>query len=126
MKHSLKRNKNNDSLNNESRQVLVRPAGNRYVTVFVDVARALAAQLQCDRREVFSSCSHDDFSHCTIASVENVIESLLQQLLGLWYPTSYHWVELLTHRGQKMIQSNCSFKHCLWYRRRNYPANLLS
>lgn len=91
------------SLNIKAKLVLVQPAGNRYVAVLVDVAGALAAQLQGDGCKVFSSCFHDYFSHCTVPSVENVIESLSQQLLSLWYPTSYHWVELLTHRGQKII-----------------------
>lgn len=94
-----------DSLNNKAKLVLVQPAGYGYVAVLVDVAGALAAQLQGDRCEVFGRCFHDHFSHCAVSSVENVIEPLSQQLLGLWYPTIYHWVELLTYRGDKIIQS---------------------
>lgn len=94
-----------DSLNNKAKLVLVPPAGYGYVAVLVDVAGALAAQLQGDRCEVFGRCFHDHFSHRAISSVENVIEPLSQQLLGLWYPTIYHWVELLTYRGDKITQS---------------------
>lgn len=99
-----------DSRNNKAKLALVQPAGYGYVAVLVDVAGALAAQLQGDGREVFGSCFHDQFSHGAVSGVENVVEPLSQQLLGLWHPTSNHWVELLTHRGHQIIQSHCGFE----------------
>lgn len=77
---------------------MVRPAGYGYVAVLVDVAGALAAQLQGNGREVFGSGLHDQLSHHAVAGVEDVIEPLAQQLLGLRHSPGYYRVELLTPR----------------------------
>lgn len=89
-------------------QGLVRPAGYGYVAVLVDVAGALAAQLQGDGREVFGSGLHDQLSHHAVAGVEDVIEPLAQQLLGLRHSPGYDRVELLTPRRdtQQTFSSN--------------------
>lgn len=87
---------------------LVRPACYGYVAVLVDVAGALAAQLQGDGREVFGSGLHDQLSHHAVAGVEDVIEPLAQQLLGLRHSPGYDRVELLTPRRdtQQTFSSN--------------------
>jgi len=72
-----------------------RPAGDGQVTVLVDVAGALPAQLQGDGRQVLGSRRHHNFAHSGAAGVEDVIESLLQQLGRLRYSSSDHRVQLL-------------------------------
>lgn len=101
-------------------QGLVRPAGYGYVAVLVNVAGALAAQLQGDGREVFGSGLHDQLSHHAVAGVEDVIEPLTQQLLGLRHSPGHYRVELLTPRRdtQQTFSSNKASKAthsvCFW------------
>ncbi|TNN66437.1 hypothetical protein EYF80_023345 [Liparis tanakae] len=64
--------------------------GDAQVTVLVDVAGALAAQLQGDRRQVLGSCLHDEFPHHAVAGVEDMIKPLTQQLLGLRHAPGHH------------------------------------
>lgn len=91
---------------------MVRPAGYGYVAVLVDVAGALAAQLQGDGREVFGSGLHDELSHHAVAGVKDVIKPLAQQLLGLWHSPGYYRVELLMPGKctQQTFSSNKAFK----------------
>ena len=57
------------------------PAGDSEVAVLVDVAGALAPQLQGDGGEVAGRRLHHQTAHRAAAGVEDVVEALLQQLL---------------------------------------------
>jgi hypothetical protein len=48
-----------------------------------DDRRALATELERDRREVFRGRPHDDAADLAVAGVEDVVEALLQQRRGL-------------------------------------------
>lgn len=71
------------------------PAGYANVTVLVDVAGALAAQLQRDGCQMFGGGLHDHFPHHTVAGVKDVIEFLAQKFLGLWDSSGHYRVKLL-------------------------------
>ncbi|KAG7217059.1 hypothetical protein INR49_027599, partial [Caranx melampygus] len=60
------------------------------VTVLVDVAGALPAQLQSDRCQMFGCSLHDDLGHYAVAGVHDVVKALAQQLLGLWHTSIHH------------------------------------
>lgn len=89
------------------------PAGYAYVAVLVDVAGALAAQLQGDGRQVFGSGLHDHFAHRAVAGVENVIKSLPQKLLSLWDSSGHYRIKLLKQKKTHTIRLNEIFKHLL-------------
>lgn len=76
------------------------PAGYANVAVLVDVAGALAAQLQGHGGQVFGSGLHDHFAHRTVTGVEDVIESLAQKLLGLCYSSRHYRVKFLKQNKQ--------------------------
>lgn len=62
-------------------------AGSRgQVGVVVDNTGTLAPQLERDRREVSGSCLHDVVAILHAAGIEDVVEPLLQQLLGRLAP----------------------------------------
>ncbi len=57
--------------------------GHLEVGALVDQARALAAQLERDRREVLGCRGHHHLGHALVTGVEDVVEALLEQLGGL-------------------------------------------
>ena len=81
----------------ESSAAWCSPARHADVTVLVDVAGALSPQLQGDGGQVLGCGLHDQAAHHAVARVEDVIEPLAKELLGLWYATGHHRVELLQH-----------------------------
>lgn len=59
------------------------PARHVDIAVFVDITRALPSQLESDRCQVLGGSLHDDFPHCAVACVEDVVKPLFQKLCGL-------------------------------------------
>ena len=79
------------------------PAGDSEVTVLVDVAGALPSQLQGDGGQVFGRSLHDDATHHGVAGVDDVVEALLQQLLGLLDAARHHRVQLLDTGSRALL-----------------------
>ncbi len=61
------------------------PGGDVEIGVLVDDARALAAELERDRRQVLGGGLHDDAADRAVARVEDVVEPLGQQRGRLWH-----------------------------------------
>jgi len=80
------------------------PAGNSEVTVLVDVAGALASQLQGDGGEVARRRLHHQAAHRAAPGVEDVVEALLQELLGLCHAAGDHGIEVLAGGGRRISQ----------------------
>lgn len=89
------------------------PAGYAYVAVLVDVAGALAAQLQGDGCQVFGGSLHDHFAHRAVAGVENVIKSLSQKLLSLWNSSRHYRIKLLKQKKVHTVRLDEIFQYLL-------------
>lgn len=82
------------------------PASDRQVAVVINVAGALATQLQGDGCQMFSSSLHDQFAHHAVAGVKDVVEPLPQQFLGLRNAPGYYRVKFLIDTERDDLSSN--------------------
>lgn len=92
----------------------VLPAGDSEVTVLVDVAGALPPQLQGHRGEVASGGLHHHFAHRAAARVEDVIEPVPQQLLGLRHSARHHRVQILGTNSNDLLHHIFSSVNTQW------------